>query len=188
MTVDYRAIAGFPGYRIGSDGSVWSCRTKHGEFKESWHRVQCSRRRKQRYLTACFREGGKNHVRYVHRLVLEAFVGPCPEGLECRHRNGNPSDNRLENLCWGTHAENVADKQSHGTVLRGSNVPGAKLTERDIIIVHRLYDQGITQEVIGFAFGVTQTAIGDIVRGDQWQHVPKPDDLDCLNENIFSDI
>lgn len=51
----------------------------------------------------------------VHRLVLEAFVGPCPEGMETRHLNGDRVDNRLENLTWGTPFENAMDRQLHGT-------------------------------------------------------------------------
>src|SRR5688572_6260712 len=53
--------------------------------------------------------------RLIHHLVLEAFVGPCPEGMECRHVDGSPPNNRLDNLSWGTHVENEADKRRHGT-------------------------------------------------------------------------
>lgn len=51
----------------------------------------------------------------IHQLVIEAFLGPCPDGLEILHRNGDPTDNRLENLRYGTHAENMADMTKHGT-------------------------------------------------------------------------
>lgn len=51
----------------------------------------------------------------VHVLVLQAFVGPRPPGAEACHRNGNPSDNRPENLYWGTHADNMRDMTAHGT-------------------------------------------------------------------------
>lgn len=46
---------------------------------------------------------------YVHRLVLEAFVGPCPPGMEACHWNGIPGDNRLHNLRWDTPSANNAD-------------------------------------------------------------------------------
>lgn len=58
---------------------------------------------------------GKAYVRKVHRLVLEAFVGPMPPGLVCRHLNGCPTDNRLSNLAYGTHVENAQDAIRHGT-------------------------------------------------------------------------
>lgn len=58
--------------------------------------------------------GRQKKAHLVHRLVLTAFVGPCPEGMEALHINGNSSDNRLCNLRWGTRAENVADQVAHG--------------------------------------------------------------------------
>lgn len=52
---------------------------------------------------------------FVHALVLSAFVGPRPSGAVTRHLNGNPTDNRLTNLCWGTQSENLRDRIRHGT-------------------------------------------------------------------------
>lgn len=46
---------------------------------------------------------------------MAAFAGPCPEGLEVRHLDGDPANNRLTNLCYGTHSENVQDSLRHGT-------------------------------------------------------------------------
>lgn len=50
---------------------------------------------------------GKGNTRLVHQLVLEAFVGPCPEGCEVLHLNHSPDDNRLSNLKYGTRSENL---------------------------------------------------------------------------------
>lgn len=57
-----------------------------------------------------FTTPGIRRTYQVHKLVLLAFVGPCPEGLQVRHLNGIPDDNRLENLTYGTPAENMADR------------------------------------------------------------------------------
>ena len=54
----------------------------------------------------------------IHRLVLEAFVGPCPEGMEACHWDDNPENNNLENLRWASHADNMADKSRNWTVCR----------------------------------------------------------------------
>lgn len=56
---------------------------------------------------------GKQVQRHIHTLVLEAFVGPCPEGLECRHLDGDAGNNRLTNLRWGSRMENQKDRRFH---------------------------------------------------------------------------
>jgi hypothetical protein len=58
---------------------------------------------------------GRGNSQCVHKLVLLAFVGTAPDTHECRHLNGDPADNRLENLCWGTRSENIKDAVRHGT-------------------------------------------------------------------------
>ena len=53
---------------------------------------------------------------YLHRMVLETYAGPCPEGMEARHLNGHALDNRYpEALAWGTHSQNMFDRVAHGT-------------------------------------------------------------------------
>ena len=58
---------------------------------------------------------GKTQVRTVHSLVAEAFIGPRPEGREVCHNDGNPANNRLDNLRYGTSSDNQLDKVRHGT-------------------------------------------------------------------------
>lgn len=58
---------------------------------------------------------GKRRCKLIHVLVLEAFVGPKPDGKECAHFDGNNRNNRLGNLRWATPKENSDDKTRHGT-------------------------------------------------------------------------
>lgn len=58
---------------------------------------------------------GEQRTMKVHRLVLTAFVGPCPDGMEACHNNGDRGDARLENLRWDTHSNNQYDRRRHGT-------------------------------------------------------------------------
>ena len=67
------------------------------------------------HLEASLSRNGKVSRQLVHRLVLAAFVGPCPEGEEVRHLDGNPGNNRLSNLAYGTRGENNLDAVRHGT-------------------------------------------------------------------------
>lgn len=61
---------------------------------------------------------GKQRATPVHVLVALAFHGPRPEGMEVRHLDGTRTNNRPENLAWGTHSENMQDKVAHGTATR----------------------------------------------------------------------
>lgn len=65
------------------------------------------------YVDLC--KEGKVRKWYVHTLVLTAFVGPRPDGMECLHRDGDPTNNRVENLHWNTPSENRLDSVKHGT-------------------------------------------------------------------------
>jgi hypothetical protein len=56
----------------------------------------------------------------IHRLVLAAFMGPCPSGREAAHWNGDKSDNRLANLRWATPDENASDKIRHNLERRNA--------------------------------------------------------------------
>lgn len=110
---------------------------------------------------------GKRYVQSVHVLVLLAFVGPCPEGMECRHLDGNPANNRLDNLCWGTGSENWNDKRRHGTlnILRGEDCPYSKLTEdtvREIRKRYKRYSRGKdTQKSMAKEFGLHQGTVSE---------------------------
>lgn len=69
-----------------------------------------------------YRQTGPAVSRTVHTLVLDAFVGPCPSGQLARHLDGNPANNLLSNLLWGTHSENCYDTIRHGRNPRSNQV------------------------------------------------------------------
>ena len=62
---------------------------------------------------------GRERKLYVHQIILLAFIGPRPEGMEARHLDGNRANNGLNNLKYGTRAENCADRLKHGRSNRG---------------------------------------------------------------------
>ena len=69
------------------------------------------------YLTVHLHDaaGGRHRTFYVHHLVMLAFVGPCPEGQEIRHLDGDAANSVLTNLVYGSHPENINDAVGHGT-------------------------------------------------------------------------
>ncbi len=118
------------------------------------------------YVIVPLRKKGIQKYRFIHHLVLEAFVGPCPKGMQCRHLNGKSWDNRLENLCWGTPKENCKDKWDHGTMAV------AKLSESQATEVRRLYHEGIySMTGLGEMFGLSPGAIHGILHRHSYAHV-----------------
>lgn len=120
-TIEYRGIPGVPGYFAGSDGSIWSaCYTGcHGNFKKTLSR-RVSRIHPSGHLM--LKIYGKTMA--VHRLILLAFVGPCPAGMEACHNDGNPGNNAVENLRWDTRSANVFDSYRSNKRRKRTKVSG----------------------------------------------------------------
>lgn len=108
----------------------------------------------------------------VHRLVLEAFVGPCPAGQEARHGPGGQQDNRLVNLSYGTKVQNAQDKRRDGTYVEGSVSVNAKLTEDIVRECRRRYAAGGGTTVsLAAEFGVSQLGMWKAINRQTWRHV-----------------
>lgn len=91
------------------------------------------------YVYVNLKSKPRKQRRYVHQLVLEAFVGPRPEGAEACHDNGDREDNRLENLRWDTVSENRLDIKRMGRHNEGNKTHcdnGHEFTEENT----RYYD------------------------------------------------
>lgn len=105
MTETWLPVADNPRYEVSDSGQV----------RESGnHRLMPAHPNKGGHILVNIKYGEKWRVRYVHRLVLEAFIGPCPKGMETLHHDDVKSNNRLDNLRWGTRKENVADRLRNG--------------------------------------------------------------------------
>lgn len=171
--VVFRDIPGYRGYKAGSDGSIWSNRARgHINANTRWHRltpfVQPTG-----YLVVGLRDGkGGQLTRFVHALVLEAFVGPRPPDKMCCHDpDPDPSNNRLHNLRWDTHLANRRDMVRAGRSLRGSRNPRAVLTEADIPVIRDMAARGISRKEIAVAIGVKRYVIDFVLQGKCWKHV-----------------
>lgn len=115
---------------------------------------------------------GRVQMFRVHRLVLLAFVGPCPDGMEARHLNGIKTDNRADNLAWGTPEQNRQDNRDLGVYERGEGHTQVKLTETQVReIRHRHAAGGVLLRELAEEFGVTPTNINAILSRRSWKHV-----------------
>ncbi len=169
-TVEYRDVVGFPGYRVGNDGSVWSCWKKvYGGWAIGtvWKRRRLNANDSGHMYVHLF---PRRQYRLVHRLVLEAFVGPCPEGMQaCHFPDRDPANNHLENLRWDTCTANHNDQIIHGTDSRGERNPAAKLRLWQAKAIREEYASGtISQDKLARKYGVAQAHISRIVLGRVW--------------------
>lgn len=110
----------------------------------------------------------------VHRLVLQAFVGPCPEGHVGAHLDGDPANNCLENLAWKTPAENEEDKTRHGTRLLGEDHPNSVLTRKMVIEARARHRAGERICEIDRDYPVASSTLGRAIRGATWRSIPAP--------------
>ncbi len=166
------SVVGFEGlYEVSELGRVRSL--DRIVFTLGRHRV-----RKGRVLTPVFGRRGYQRVMLtdgllrnncsVHLLVLGAFVGPRPEELETRHLNGDPGDNRLENLAYGTIAENAADRVGHKTSagIRNAN---CRLSNEDVIAMRAARADGL--HALAARFGIDRSHVWRILTNRSWRHL-----------------
>jgi hypothetical protein len=106
LGVAYRDIPGFPGFRAGSDGTIWSCVWK-GIATDRWRELRPRVGKadsNNRYPKVSLCVNGIEHQRMVHLLVLTTFIGPCPPGMTSEHYpDPDLNNNRVENLRWAPH-------------------------------------------------------------------------------------
>jgi hypothetical protein len=116
MTEQWQPIPQWPGYEASNLGRIRSLdrtatcgRPLHGRIISQWvlHGKQ------YRMVTLSYDGTYRNAL--VHRLVLSAFRGLPVAGQQCRHLDGNPTNNHLDNLAWGSGRENTVDQVRHGT-------------------------------------------------------------------------
>lgn len=157
-------VVGFEGFYDVSDlGRVYS---HHGRG-----RILKPGRDGYGHLMVFLSGRGLPSARKVHRLVLEAFVGPRPEGQEGCHGPGGKTDNRLMNLYWGSHHVNMgADRVRDGTSNQGEQHGMAKLTTADVVEIRRRVEAGETQTAVARDFGVASSRISTIVNRKAWRH------------------
>ncbi len=175
-TTTYKPVAGFPGYRVGDDGSVWSA-WRHGHRRRTltdhWKQMKLSPGTRGYLRVNLTPPGGGTYRTFrVHRLVLEAFVGPCPDGMECLHRNGVKTDCRLENLHWGTPDANRQDNHDRSVYARGTDHTQVVLTEEQVRAIRARYAAGgVFMRELAAEFGVTLSCISAIIYRVSWKHV-----------------
>jgi hypothetical protein len=162
-------VDGFPGYYVTRDGSVWSINAWRGTFL--------------RRLATFPDKGGYPRVRLVgpdgkraqlrvHRLVAVAFLPPLPSPKhEVRHLDGAPTHCAVENLAWGTRAENAADKERHGRTYAGERHHSSRVTAGGVRSIRDACGRGISSLELATQYGVSRKTIQRIVTHKTWKRI-----------------
>lgn len=175
--IEFRHCDGIPGICVGSDGSVWSCRSlaKRGPSSE-WHKLAPGTSSRGYRRISVWQKTPRPRVKcyLVAHLVAEAFHGARPAGLVVRHLDGNQEHDAADNLAWGTNKENQQDASKHGASpgfqRKGIRHPMAKLCDEDIRNIRRLA-KTMSQESIAAMFKVSPSMVYNIVKRLNWSHV-----------------
>jgi hypothetical protein len=182
----WKDIPGFEGHYQASD---------QGRVRSLPRVTSRGLRLKQRYMSltvtpagyqfVTFGIDGERFVKMVAQLVMLTFVGPPPKGKEVCHNDGNKQNNVLKNLRYDTRKANMHDRKLHGEQPFGSELPWAKLTEKQVIKIRELYQPPIgrdwgrgrsttrkwTLTALAQRYNVSVGTIGLIINRNTWPHV-----------------
>ena len=164
-----------PGHRghyfVTPQGDVYSCSRNGTRHKDGWFKLKPDVGHNG-YLRVTLSKGNKRWTVLVHRLVLTTFVGKA-KGLMGLHGDGNPLNNHIDNLRWGSGTENAADRLKHGRQLFGEDHTLSKLTDEQCVVIRKRYAVFVAARKIGSPavlakeFGVDPNTIIAVGRGRQ---------------------
>lgn len=171
-------IPSYPGYSIGPHGDVYTHRRRKGLGKGNGGIVviDSAMRRK---LNPYRGHGGYQYVAIstsrgqrgipVHALLMDAFVGPLPKGQEVRHLDGNPANNALANLAYGTRKQNAEDRMRCGKRLSGDTHPRRKLSEEKVADIRSRPRSRLLVASLMTEFGMSESGIRGVLSGRTWK-------------------
>lgn len=164
----WKVIPSFERYEISSVGRIKSIRYKGTNVSKL---LTPALGADGYFKISLYNEDNLRKTLRINRLVLSAFKGD-KNGFQAAHLNGNPIDNRLSNLKWTTSLENHGHKKDHGTHGEGIRNPRAKLTEKEVRVIRKLYTQGKLDGVqLAKKFKVNHVTIYGILNGRLWKHI-----------------
>jgi len=171
----WKPIVNYEGlYEISNYGRIKS----FYKYKGTSERILESTKNKNGYIKVALykNHGAKQH--YIHRLVLETFIGPCPKNMEVCHGDGSRDNNFIGNLRYDTYSNNDLDKRRHGTTTnpvwinnKGIKNNQAKLNDNKIIEIRHLIRKGVSIKEIAIQYSVDSQTILNIKNKESWRHV-----------------
>ena len=170
----------YDGYSITANGEVYTHRRRYGKGKGHGGGVIIDDKYNKRlnvykghggYLYVSISTNGKQRSIPVHVLLTDTFMFPRPEGYEVRHLDGNPLNNSLNNLTYGTKKDNAQDRIKCGNHTIGIKHGRAKLTEFDVHNIRYFYSIGESIASMARRYKRGESTIRDIVKKRNWKHI-----------------
>ncbi len=171
---EWRAVAENTYYEVSNTGKVKSlARTvmrKNGTPYRTKDRIMALARLPKGYRFVSLYDESGDRQHYVHRLVARAFIGPCPDGHEVNHIDGDKSNNCVENLEYVTRAGNMAHAKAMGKAgLCGEKNYACKCSEEQIRRGYDLVKSGALYREAAASVGVKQDTLEAACRGTNWK-------------------
>ena len=169
----WKPIVGFDGYEVSNLGNVrcWNCQNGKGGRVEVPRMLTPNKFVGKNY----YRVGMMGKSKRVHRLVAEAFLGPQPTPKHVvMHLDDNGLNNRVDNLKWGTHKENMEDMRLKSRQAKGEKIDNSKITESQAKQIKSMLKEdkrfGRLRR-ISRALGVSYGVVTQIEYGRTWRHI-----------------
>lgn len=170
MTEEWREVLGSGGwYEVSDMGQVRSW-MRHGVAtdKSDEPRILSPGRQANGYLSVSIKRLGRRKQERIHCLVLEAFVGPRPDGAQGAHLNDVRDDNRLANLEWQPASENYRQRNARN-LISGDRHYATKLTWDDVRFIRESDMKGVE---LAEMFGMARSTISHIRSRKSWKEEP----------------
>lgn len=157
----WKAVPGYEkNYEVSKEGFVRSALSK---------RILKISLNSHGYPSVILYKNGKGTRKKIHPIVAACFIGPRPDNLTINHLDGNKLNNRVSNLHYCTHKENMQHASEMGLLRCGERCPQAKLTE-DMVRMIRMFPH-IPDRKFAKMFGVVRSVISDVKHYRIWKHV-----------------
>lgn len=165
----WKRIPGYSLYEVSNLGRLktynWKGSGREAIMKPAIYRGYCK--------TMIKNDEGRTHTIQVHKMVALAFLTKKENDTEINHINGVRNDNRVENLEWCTHSENLKHSFKIGLSCNaGSQNPTSKLTEAQVLEIRAKFIPRVYgRRQLAFEYKVYPSTIKDIIMRKSWKHI-----------------
>lgn len=167
-------------YEVSNIGRVRGLKYRWGLRKQP-KLIKSHKSRDGYHRVVLMKEDGSNKMWSLHRLVLTAFLGKKPSNVDACHLDGDKSNNKLSNLCWGSRKENMSHIPKSERKSR-KGLPKKRLEEDEVVDLMFMFSYGCNRHDIADRYGLAMTSLHEIARGNQWKEASL---INRSGEDIF---